>query len=178
MVFVALLRGINVGGANPIQMTALKAAFEAAGMTAVRTYINSGNVIFETGPTDRARLAVALEGAIQDRFGFAIRVLVRDLDEMRSIAQALPPDCANDATSRCMVLYLWPDIDRPSIVDELPHNPDIEELRYVPGAVLHRVGRENAARSRLTRMAGTPIYRQLTSRNANTARKLPELMGG
>lgn len=157
MNLVALLRAINVGGANSIEMKALRAAFEAAGMTAVRTYINSGNVIFETEPTDKARLTETLEGAIRARFGFAIRVLVRDLDEMRSIAQALPPDWTNDATSRSMVLYLWPEVDRPSILEQLPHNPDIEELLYVPGAVLHRVARENAAKSRLTRIVGTPI---------------------
>jgi uncharacterized protein (DUF1697 family) len=49
MRYVALLRGINVGGRNPVPMADLRAAFEDAGHTAVRTYIQSGNVLFEAG---------------------------------------------------------------------------------------------------------------------------------
>ena len=64
MVYVALLRGINVGGKNKVGMKELKAAFEEAGMTSVRTYINSGNVIFSSGIRGRARLGALLEEAI------------------------------------------------------------------------------------------------------------------
>jgi uncharacterized protein (DUF1697 family) len=75
MKYVALLRGVNVGGKGTVDMAGLKSAFETAGMTQVATYINSGNVIFGTDILDRGRLTELLEGAIEERFGFRVDVL-------------------------------------------------------------------------------------------------------
>ena len=178
MEYVALLRGVNVGVSGRIDMKELTAVFEAAGMTSARTYINSGNVIFASDVPDRATIAHLLEEAIEARFGLAVPVLVRSVDEVRSVVGALPGDWANDQTNKCDVFFLWDEADRPSILDRLDFNPEIEDVRYTPGAVIRRVDRKNASRSKLTRVVGTPLYRQMTIRNCNTARKLLELMGG
>ena len=178
MTYVALLRGVNVGGTGTINMKELAAVFEAAGMTSVRTYINSGNVIFQSPAEDSADLTAMLEAAIEKRFGFAVRVLVRSRDEIAAIVAAISPDWTNDAVMRCDVFFLRPEADRPSVVDLLPHDPAIDDVRYVPGAVVHRVDRENVMKSKITRIVGTPLYKQMTIRNCNTARKLLELMGG
>jgi uncharacterized protein (DUF1697 family) len=85
LVYVALLRGINVGGRNKVDMKQLKAVFEEAGATEVRTYINSGNVVFSSPVRSRARLARLLEDAIRRRFGFEVDLLVRDVKSMRAI---------------------------------------------------------------------------------------------
>jgi uncharacterized protein (DUF1697 family) len=177
MRYVALLRGINVGGGNKISMKELAAVFEAAGMASARTYINSGNVVFASDLRDRAHVAEILEGAIEERFGLAIKVLVLDVHEITSVVSALPADWRNDATTKCDVFFLWAEIDDPSILDRLDYDPAMEDVRYTPGAVIRRVDKKNAARSRLTRVVGTPLYQQMTVRNCNTARKLLELMG-
>jgi uncharacterized protein (DUF1697 family) len=177
VVYVALLRGINVGGSNKIDMRELKAVFEAAGMTSARTYINSGNVVFASDIADDAQIAKVLEHAVEARFGCAIRVLVRNVDEIRSVVEALPADWTNDQTTKCDVFFLWDDVDRPSILGQLDFDPEMEDVRYTPGAVIRRVDRKNASRSRLTKVAGTPLYQQMTIRNCNTARKLLQLMG-
>lgn len=176
MTYVALLRGVNVGGTGAVEMKALKAVFEAAGMESVRTYINSGNVVFSTGTSDRAALTGRLESAIAARFGFPVDVLVRDADEVRSIVSALLAEWANDAEAKCDVLFLWDDVDSPDVLKLLDHDPAVDDLRYTPGAVLRRVERKNAARSKLARIVGTPVYRRMTIRNCNTARKLLDLM--
>jgi uncharacterized protein (DUF1697 family) len=178
MVYVALLRGVNVGGTGKVAMPQLKAVFEAIGMSSVRTYINSGNVIFTTDAADNARLTKVIEDAIEQRFGFAVRVLVRDVDEIRSVVEALPMDWANDEATKCDVFFLWPEVDTPAVVERLDHDPDVDDVRYTPGAVIRRVDRKSAPRSRLTRVVSTPLYQQMTIRNCNTARKLLELMGG
>jgi uncharacterized protein (DUF1697 family) len=178
MMHVALLRGVNVGGHGKVDMRQLKDVVEAAGMTSVKTYINSGNVVFATDMPDRATIASTLEDAIEARFGFAVRVLVRSVDEIRSIVDALPADWTNDQTMKCDVFFLCDEVDRPAILDELDFDPGMEDVRYVPGAVLRRVDRENAAKSRLTKIVGTPLYRQMTVRNCNTVRKLLGLMAG
>jgi uncharacterized protein (DUF1697 family) len=177
MPLVALLRAINVGGANPMSMKELKEAFESAGMTSVRTYINSGNVIFESELTDRAEITRLLEAGIEARFGFPIRVLVLDADEIRSVAAAIPEDWSNDDRMRCTVMYLWPELDEPAVLERLPRHPEFDTLIYTKGAVIHKVDRAVQTRSRVTRIVGTPMFLQLTSRNCNTARKLVELVG-
>ena len=66
---VALLRGINVGGRNKVPMADLRGVVASLGHTGVSTYIQSGNVLFSTRDTDTAKLAAALESAIEERFG-------------------------------------------------------------------------------------------------------------
>ena len=79
MRFVALLRGINVGGRNMIKMEALRATFEALGFENVKTYINSGNVAFDAVKTGDGKLAAKVHDAIIKDFGFDISVMVRSL---------------------------------------------------------------------------------------------------
>ena len=176
MVYVALLRGINVGGKNKVDMKQLKAAFEQAGMTSVRTYINSGNVVLSSAIRSRSRLAEQLEGAIADSFGFHVRVLVRDRKAMRALGDALPKSWVNDASMKCDVMFLWDEVARPSIVTELPLKPEIDEVKYAGGAILWRCDAKKVTRSGLMKLAGTPLYKQMTIRNCNTTRKLIELI--
>lgn len=176
MRYVALLRGINVGGNSTVPMGELRIVFEALGFDAVRTYINSGNVIF-TGPEgDRAALTARIEGAIEARFGFPVATLVRDIDEVRSIVGALQPQWTNDSAQRCDVFFLWDETDRPSVIDQIRWDPELEDVVYTPGALLWHLDRANVRRSKVPRIIGTPAYKLFTIRNCNTARKLLELL--
>jgi uncharacterized protein (DUF1697 family) len=176
MRYVALLRGVNVGGANKVSMADLKAAFESAGMSAVRTYINSGNIIFSTDLVDRPQLTQSLRAAIRERGGLDIYLQLRDADELSTIVDAIPSEWRNDDSMKCDVVFLQPDVDRGGVLDDLGPRAGIEDALYVPGAVVWRVDRENATRSRLTRMMGTPLYSRVTVRNCNTVRRLLELV--
>jgi uncharacterized protein (DUF1697 family) len=176
MVYVALLRGVNVGGSGRIDMKELKAVFESAGMTSVKTYINSGNVVFATDASDDVRIAEKLERAIDGELGATVRVLVRSTDQIRSVAQALPADWANDDTTKCDVFFLWHNVDRPSIIEQLDFDPQIDDVRYTPGALIRCVDRKNASKSKLTRLVGTSLYKEMTIRNCNTTRKILLLM--
>jgi len=177
MRYVALLRGINVGGANKLSMADLKRAFEDAGMTEVSTYINSGNVLFTADREDRQRLTDELQEVILARSGVIADVQLRTLAEMAAVAHAIPDTWVNDGTMKCDVVFLQPDVDRPEVLDELAPRPGIEDALYVPGALIWRVDRKDATRSRLTRMVGTPLYSRVTVRNCNTTRKLLALLG-
>lgn len=176
MRYVALLRGVNVGGSGKIDMRELKDVFAAAGMASVRTHINSGNVVFTSDDADRARLTGTLEAAIESRCGFPVALVVRSADEMRSIVSAMPEDWANNGDWRCDVVFLWDEVDGPETLRELDLDPEVEDARYTPGAIVRRVERKKAGRSKLVRIVGTPLYRQVTVRNCNTARKLLEIV--
>ena len=93
---VALLRGINVGGRNKVPMAELREVVAALGHTGVATYIQSGNVLFSTAEDDTAKLAAALESAIEDRFGIWSSVVVLSRDELARVLAANPyPDEPN-----------------------------------------------------------------------------------
>ena len=172
-VHVALLRGINVGGKNKVEMPRLRGAFEAAGMQQVSTYINTGNVIFAAADSPDPR---TLEHAITEEFGLEIPVLLRSHRAMQEVTTAVPDDWANDDRMKCDVMFLWEDVDRPELVDELDRREDIDDVRYVSGALLWKVDRSNLTRSRMTKLVGTKLYRSMTVRNVNTVRKLAALM--
>ena len=177
MIYVALLRGINVGGKNKVDMRTLKGVFEDAGMTSVTTYINSGNVVFSSRAHSSTKLAARLEGAIAERFGFAIKVLVRSRDEMRAIVGTIDPDWVNDPkTMKCDVMFLWEDVDTPAVVDDLTIKPSVDQVRYVAGAIIWKVDSDKVTRSGMMKLAGSALYKRMTIRNCNTARKLLELM--
>ncbi len=85
MRYVALLRGINVTGKNMIKMETLRATFESLGYKNVASYINSGNIAFDTAKTDDGKLAKKIHDAIQKEFGFDISVMVRSMTEIEKV---------------------------------------------------------------------------------------------
>ena len=90
MKYVAFLRGINVGGKNKVKMETLRDVCAAQGFEGVKTYINSGNVIFETEKTDNKKLAEKLEKAIEKEFALKIKVMVRSVAEIEEIVKNNP----------------------------------------------------------------------------------------
>jgi len=90
MKYVAFLRGINVGGKNKIKMETLREIFGSLGFETVKTYINSGNVIFETVETAGKELAVKIESAIEKEFALKIKVIVRKMSEIENIVANNP----------------------------------------------------------------------------------------
>ena len=87
--YVALLRGINVGGRNPVRMAALRDAMEAAGYEDVRTHLQSGNVLFASAAAKRS-LEGDLERVVESRFGFPVVVVVRSHQELRAVVEQAP----------------------------------------------------------------------------------------
>ena len=94
--YVALLRGVNVGGKNKLPMADLRDAFTAAGCTGVRTYIQSGNVAFEAAPTLAGRVPELVTRAISRRFGISTAVVVRSGGELQQVATSNPFDTSGD----------------------------------------------------------------------------------
>lgn len=90
MRYVALLRGINVVGRNMIKMEALRATISALGFKNVQSYINSGNIAFDTAKAADNKLAAKIHDAIQKDFGFDISVMVRSKDELGTIVKDNP----------------------------------------------------------------------------------------
>lgn len=176
MTYVALLRGINVGGNNKVDMKQLKMVFEELGFTNVKTYINSGNVIFQTKSQAKEKLTQSLEKAIEKEFGFSVKVVIRTFKEIKQVVEILPSSWLNNDTMKCDVMFLWPAVDSPKVIKELIIKDDIDEVMYMPGTILWRVDRDKVTRSGIMKLVGTKLYAQMTIRNCNTAKKLYQLM--
>ncbi len=174
MKYIALLRGVNVGGKNIVSMSALKVAFEQAGAGNVQTYINSGNVLFESLLKKPATIE-ALTAAITKAFSLSIDVLLYTTEEIIRIAAAIPTDWTNDINMKCDVTFLQPAVDSPAILEKVNVKPGIDHVKYVPGALIWSVNREQVTHSGLLKVIGTPLYKQMTVRNCNTTRKLAVL---
>lgn len=171
MKYVALLRGINVGKSVRVSMKQLKSLVESLGYTGVSTYINSGNVLFETAEKkDRVRDKIG--ACLRKETGSDVPVLVKSAAEMEKIAAAIPDRWKNDDAQRTDVAYLFPETDNKKTADDLPFNRDVVNIRYVKGAVIWNLARENYRRSRLEKLIGHRLYSGMTMRNVNTARYL------
>src|SRR3954467_13585214 len=90
MRYVALLRGINVGGANMMKMDDLKAVFTEIGFANVRSYINSGNLAFDTKKTNETKLIDKIESAVETKFGRRVHIMIREQRDIERVIKNNP----------------------------------------------------------------------------------------
>ena len=176
MIYVALLRGINVGGKNKINMKELKKSFERVGMEKVSTYINSGTIVFEYPSLNKAEIIDILQDVIFEDYSLEIKVLLRNIKEVAIVIDALPEDWKNNQEMKSDVMFLWEEVDDEKVLDELKIKPDIETLIYVPGALLWSVDRTNQTKSGLAKLSSKKLYKKMTIRNVNSTRKIYSMM--
>ena len=175
-IFVALLRGVNVGGNNIISMRELKERFEAIGFTDVSTYINSGNVIFTTKETDPRKTEIKIEKMLSKDFQLDSKVVVRSLAEMEQLVNSLPQSWTGDRDWRYNVMFLRHTIDSENILKELTPKTESEQLVYCPGTLLWSAPVSDINQTNMNKLPSRKVFREMTVRNLNTTKKLCELM--
>lgn len=172
--YVALLRGINVGGHHKVPMADLRAAFETYGATEVSTYIQSGNVAFKSD-TPEAELVPALSKLLSDQFGFPIPIVIRDGAELATVANAHPLAHLDVEEKLLHVVFLAeaPSAESLASFDLTPYAPDelvvVEREAYV--AYPAGSGRSKLTLDVIQRGLGTTG----TARNWRTVQKLLDL---
>jgi uncharacterized protein (DUF1697 family) len=171
MQYIALLRGINVGGNRRVEMKKLKILFESLGYTGVSTYINSGNIIFESDEK-RSDICEHIKIGLKVEFGFDIQTLIKSELEMKKITDAIPKDWKNDTEHKTDVAYLFDEIDSEKTVSDLPIKREYLDIRYVKGAIFWNIERKNYNKSHINKLIGHKLYQLMTVRNVNTARFL------
>ena len=176
--YLALLRGINVGGKRRVPMADLKACFEAAGQANVATYIQSGNVVFES-EDKAADLGDRLESALAKEFGFEIAVVLRSHRQLKNTVARAPRGFGADPEKyRCDVIFLKPPLTPAAAMKIVTLREGVDEAAAGPGALYHSRLASKAAQSRMSRIVGTPEYQNMTIRNWNTTTKLLALLDG
>ena len=175
--YVALLRGINVGGSNLIRMPALKACFEAQGFADVSTYIQSGNVLFTSDCPNQRQLTCRVENALSKTFEYRSRVVVRSFPEMRGVVEGAPKEFgARPATYRYDVIFLKDPLTVEEALNSLTAKPGVDSIFAGNAVVYWSRLISRASQSHLSRVVGRPEYQNMTIRNWNTTSKLLQLM--
>lgn len=173
--YVALLRGINVGGNNLIKMDALRECFEKMGYMNVRTYIASGNVIFTAPTMPRIELEEKTEKVLRKEFNYKATVLVRSAKEMQETVAHFPT-IFKDAEWKHNVIFLGEDIDSKTILKQCELKEGIEETSYYKGVLFWSAKMTTITQSNMLKLSAKPEYQKMTVRNVNTTRKIAELM--
>ncbi len=172
--YVALLRGINVGGKGLLPMKALAAHFEQAGCGAVKTYLQSGNVVFRQAPEKVVGLATVIAAAIAKAQGFQPWITILNSEELRRATEANPfPEAAAEPKSLHLIVLAEP-----------PPAPDLEALTALKaererfalqGAFFYLHAPDGIGRSKLAAAVEKKLGVPATARNWNSVTKLLEL---
>ena len=174
-IYIALFRGINVGGKNKLPMKDLVAALESVNARDVATYIQSGNAVFQSQETDASLLSEGIGAVIQERHGFEPRVLVLSSEEME---EAILSNPFPEAESEPKTLHLY-------FLASSPEQPDLDGLEAIKGDrerfvlgdgafYLHApdgLGRSKLA-ANVEKLLGVPA----TARNWRTVRKVMDMV--
>ena len=176
MRYVALLRGINVGGKNKVSMTELRAAFETAGFKNVVTYINSGNVLFDSNQTDTAQLVRVCEELIEKTSGFQIVCSVISALDLQSALENAPTWWGVDNGAKHNAIFVIAPHTSKEVMNEVGEAKAEYEKVFAYGPIIFWTAPlETFGRTRYKNIVGTSAYRYVTIRNSNTAKKLLEL---
>jgi uncharacterized protein (DUF1697 family) len=175
--YVALLRGINVGGKNPIRMTELKLCFEAQNLEDVVTYIQSGNVVFTSRASSAADIERRLEGALAATFDCRTSVMVRSRKQMQEIVERAPKGFGADPDKyRYDVIFLKAPLTPSAAITSVKTKPGVDQV--AAGATVLYFSRlsSKAAQSQLPSIVMLPIYKSMTIRNWRTTTTLLEML--
>lgn len=178
--YVVLLRGVNVGGNNRVPKEDFQKVLEGLDFSNIRIYLNSGNAVFASSKTPSVEI---IQNALEKRFKFNIPTLLIDGKTIIKIASQIPKDWTNDPLKpdksgrKSDVIYLFPTIDTPEILNRLKYNHKIESMIYTKGSVITSILRKNQSEGSLKKLVNNKdIYNNVTIRNVNTALKLAELV--
>jgi uncharacterized protein (DUF1697 family) len=174
--YLALLRGINVGGKNKLPMNALTEVFVAVGCKDVQTYIQSGNVIFNASTRESARVADRVTAKITERFGYRTPVILRTVEQLRAVTLHNPFLEAGAAPEALFVMFLA-DTPASESVQKLDPDRSPPDEFHVRGQEIYLHLPVGVANSKLTNAYfDTKLSTTGTSRNWRTVTKLLELM--
>jgi len=177
--FVALLRGINVGGNNLIRMTDLRACFEKHGFRNVTTYIQSGNVVFESGEAGSSRVARRIEEILAATFNYPASLVLLDSRQMRAVIDRAPQGFGTQpAKYRYDVVFLKAPLTATVALESVPAKPGVDQVFAGSGVLYITRLIAKATQSGLSRVVSLPIYQNMTIRNWNTTTKLHRMMEG
>jgi uncharacterized protein (DUF1697 family) len=175
--WLALLRGINVGGKNVIRMADLRSRFEAEGFRDVVTYIQSGNVIFRAPDSTPEALTTRIEAMLASAFGYRAKVTLRSREQLEAVVAGAPAGFGSERDRyRYDTIFLRPPLTASAAMEDVLVRPGVDEAWAGEGVLYFSRLIAQASRSYLSRLVSMPVYQEMTIRNWNTTTRLLQLM--
>jgi uncharacterized protein (DUF1697 family) len=174
--YVALLRGINVGGNNLIKMSDLRDSFANMELTNVATYIQSGNVVFSAKQKSKAKLAELIEKALSEAFSYESRVVLISETEIEQVLSQAPKRFGQEVEYRYDVLFVRDPLKATELLEALPMAPGVDTAQAGDHAVYFRRLIARADESKLTKLGQRAVFKNITVRNWNTTIKLAAML--
>ena len=175
--FLALLRGINVGGRNVIAKDELRQCFEDLGFTNVRTYIQSGNILFRSDTCRISELTTAIETGLSERFSYEALAVVLSRRKYRAAVDSAPGDWGADDEQKHNALFTLRGMTPKKVLAQLPApKRNMETVTTGPGVIFWSISRQQQSKTTLIKLPQEPAYQQVTIRNHRTVFKLRELL--
>ena len=171
--YVALLRGVNVGGNNKVAMAALRSALTDAGMRDVSTYIQSGNIVFGSSLGSEAAVATGVRQCLRAGFGLDVAVIVRTGDDFSALADR-GPKCADLDPAKALIVFYPGPVDRGALEQIRPAD-FLPDTWHAEGRELHLCLSDGIGNSKLVHEIGRKLPGG-TGRNWNTVTKLAALV--
>jgi uncharacterized protein (DUF1697 family) len=169
--YLALLRGINVGGKNLVKMADLRAAVEALGFADVETYIASGNVLFRAPRGKRDELASRIESHLSRQFGTSLKVVLLTKAQLQGVVDGAPRGFGGKS-HLSDVMFLRKPLTARKAFGVLEMRPGVDRAWSGTGVVYYSRLASNASRSRLSKVVALPEYQNMTIRSWSTTTKL------
>lgn len=174
--YIIFLRGINVGGKNTVPMQELKALLEQNGFHDAVTYINSGNIIFSSDNTDEIELKEKCEALITHHFQLKIPVIILTVNDLRAALEHAPSWWGQDSESKHNAIFVLPPITVDEVLKEVGDiKPEYEKVDYYGRIIFWSAPVKTFSRTRWSKVVGSPVYNNITIRNANTVKKILQL---
>ncbi len=177
--YVALLRGINIGTAKRVAMADLRALVEDLGYSEVRTLLNSGNVVFSAAKVEPAQAAVRIHEALESTLGVSARVIVMSSKELAQVLAANPLDRIADNPSRLLVGILGDAADRKKLAEIAGKDWGSERMALGgAGRAVYMWMPQGVIESKLNAAVSKALGDGVTARNWSTMLKLMEMLRG
>lgn len=177
MKYVSLLRGINVGGKNLVQMARLRIVFEELGYSNVVTYINSGNVIFDSTENRADIIIKNIERSLSQAFGFELRIVLRSENEIKKILDEVPDEWKKENDLRTYIAFIKEPMTSEEVLKEIEIKDGVDSVKKGIGVVYLSTQLNGITKSSFTKLVGKKSYKYLTIRNYTTSKKIFEIMG-
>jgi len=175
--YVALLRGVNVGGKGTVSMAVLKERLVAMGLENVATYINSGNVLFDTAQSDLDKLTNDIAKELSKSFNYDTTLILYSHEQFKKIVEGAPKGFgAKPDLYKSDVIFLMPPLTAPDVMSQITVREEVDTADEGKGVVYFTRLTARATQSKLSRIISLPIYKSMTIRSWSTTAKLLAIM--
>jgi uncharacterized protein (DUF1697 family) len=174
--YIALLRGINVGGNSIIKMKDLKETVEKCDFRNVRTYIQSGNIVFESDNEDAGQIEAELEKCLMRSFESDLKVILRTGEQLAKVVSGVPAEWNKNNDLRCYIAFVKAPVTAGDVAQEVEPKQGVDFVAAGEGVVYMSTLLSGLTKSGFTRLIAKKVYKDVTMRNYTTVRKLLALL--